>query len=92
MWKNIWPLLILGAAAYALYTGWNPFPGGDSEDAEVVERSAGAGGPAGVREIQQMPDAISDHGRAVHNSGGSASGGRAAKDRARAVGGARGDD
>lgn len=83
MWKNIWPLLVLGAIGYALYAGWIPLPGDSSEDTGPPLAERGAGGPAGVREVQQMPDAISDHGRAVHNPGGGARVGRAAADRAR---------
>jgi hypothetical protein len=53
MWKNIWPILVLGVLGYAYYTGWNPVAGWLPEP----RRSPGtqAGGPAVVREVEQMP-------------------------------------
>src|SRR5262245_4172962 len=58
MWKNVWPLLVLGGLGYALYTGWNPLAG------TVHPKSPGmqAAGPGVVREVQQMPQMMHDMG------------------------------
>jgi hypothetical protein len=68
MWKNIWPLLVLGALGYAYYTGWNPLAG--VVPAPGHSPGTQAGGPAVVREIEQMPQALQE----IPNLSGSAAG------------------
>ncbi len=68
MWKNIWPILLLGALGYAYYTGWNPLAGWMPERGRPP--GTRAGGPAVVREAEQMPRALVD----MPNVTGSAAG------------------
>lgn len=42
MWRNIWPILLLGAFGYAFYTGWNPLAGWLPVPAYSLGRQAGA--------------------------------------------------
>jgi hypothetical protein len=56
MWKNIWPLLLVGGLAYVYYTGFNPLRG--MMPASTHPPGMQAGGAAPVREIQRVPQAI----------------------------------
>ena len=81
MWKNIWPLLLLGAVGYAYYTGWDPLqdivrPTSPSPHSQTTQ----AGGPALARQAQQMPQMMHDIGGEVA-SGGPAQAARAAAQR-----------
>jgi hypothetical protein len=77
MWKNIWPLLILGAVAYAYYTGWDPLAG----MAHPTQMSPGtqAGGPAVVREVQQAPLMMQDMAADGSGAGSAQAAGAAAR-------------
>jgi len=85
MWKNIWPVLVLGGLAYAYHTGWNPFAG--LAAAPTHPPGMQAGGAAPVREIQQVPQAIQEMPDVSTAAAGTA---RAARDVVqRTVGGSR---
>ncbi len=85
MWKNIWPILVLGALGYAYYTGWDPLSG--RLPAPPHHPGMQAGDPAVVREVEQVPQAIHE----MPNVSGSAAGpAQAARQAAQqAVGGSR---
>ena len=53
--KNLWPLLLLGAVGYAFYSGMfaDMMP-------EAPHSNGTAGGPAVVRQVEQMPDMMHD--------------------------------
>lgn len=85
MWKNIWPILVLGALGYAYYTGWNPLPGWLPAPAHPPGMQAG--GPAVVREVEQVPQAIHEMPDTSTSAAGSAQAARQAVQQA--VGGKR---
>jgi hypothetical protein len=58
MWKNIWPILLVGGLAYAYYTGFNPLRGRMPAPTYPPGMQAGGAGP--VREIEQVPQAIQE--------------------------------
>jgi hypothetical protein len=68
MWKKIWPILVLGALGYGYYRGWDPLAGWLPAPAHPPGMQAG--GPAVVREVQEVPRAIQE----MPNMSGSAAG------------------
>jgi hypothetical protein len=56
--KNLWPILVLAGLAYAYYTGWHPLAGRIPAPSQAQGRQAG--GPAAVRAIQEVPQAIQE--------------------------------
>ncbi|MFI5394601.1 MAG: hypothetical protein ACHQ9S_03620 [Candidatus Binatia bacterium] len=80
MWKNIWPILVLGAMGYAYYTGWNPLAG----RLPVPAHSPGTqlGGPAVVREVEQVPQALQEMPNVTGSAAGPAQAARQAAQQA----------
>lgn len=79
MWRNIWPILILAGLGYAYYTGWNPL--GGWVPAPTHPGNMQAGGPAVVREVEQMPQAMHDMPDVSGSSAGPAQAARQAAQR-----------
>lgn len=80
MWRNIWPILLLGAFGYAFYTGWNPLAGWLPEPRHAPGTQAG--GPAVVREVEQMPQALQEMPNVTGSAAGPAQAARQAAQQA----------
>ena len=80
MWKNIWPILVLGALGYAYYTGWNPLAGWLPAPAHAPGMQAG-GAPV-VREVEQAPQALQEMPDVSGSAAGPAQAARQAAQRA----------
>ncbi len=63
--KNLWPVLVVAALAYAFYTGWNPLAGMMPAPRQPNTQ---AGGAAVVRQVEQMPQAMNDFGGGARSS------------------------